>query len=68
MDGESETQLTGIEKEMVLEYLMDGKAPLTLKVLESGGTAPVEKSPSFLFTLKSRTERPGKMEPEEGLL
>ncbi|MBR1722375.1 MAG: hypothetical protein IJ727_07850 [Treponema sp.] len=68
MDGESETQLTGIEKEMVLEYLMDGKAPLTLKVLESGGTAPVEKSPSFLFTLKSRNERPGKMEPEEGLL
>ena len=57
MGGESENQLSGIEKGLVLEYLIDGKAPLTLKLLEEGSSLSGKKPASFLFTLKPRNEQ-----------
>ncbi|MBB5225608.1 hypothetical protein DYE50_06910 [Treponema ruminis] len=52
------SELTGIERQLVLEYLMDGNAPVTLTLIKEESSAPSDSAPiSAIFPVALRAEQ-----------
>jgi hypothetical protein len=53
----AKNELTGIERQLVLEYLMDGNSPVTITLVNDSPSAPASEPVSAVFPVALRAEQ-----------